>query len=397
MPHFRPWPSHSCRRSPLFSEQDAPVPCPLPPSHSHAIAGPSSRLAAPEKSQTGPAPRTSLLPACWDTGRVSVHAGVLQGPSAKARVHSRGSCTRLQTRLAPQMCPRSPQLGPVPRAAAQPGEAVRSPGAGASGLSGFTAVPTSSRNRPRSVLAGTMATHFAASPSKRLHPAHLLGSPGGARWRWKGRTLTVSLTAVGGSSSPSVSPTRREQRPWVPRVPPRALLVRNCSPGQGQPHPTGVGRGGRRARSLRRTVRNGPRGGAGLLSEPIPAGAAGACGPGPPLPDLPETCPPDRCPALVGPPEVARRLLRPACPCGLGGCGCSDRCLRGARPAGLGSPAGVGHQRRLWAKDSFPPFRPEGRHFSTPGCFVTSWEPHPKASPRSQDPAPHDSHQPQGV
>lgn len=136
MPHFRPWPSHSCRRSPLFSEQDAPVPCPLPPSHSHAIAGPSSRLAAPEKSQTGPAPRTSLLPACWDTGRVSVHAGVLQGPSAKARVHSRGSCTRLQTRLAPQMCPRSPQLGPVPRAAAQPGEAVRSPGAGASGLSG---------------------------------------------------------------------------------------------------------------------------------------------------------------------------------------------------------------------------------------------------------------------
>lgn len=114
MPHFRPWPSHSCRRSPLFSEQDAPVPCPLPPSHSHAIAGPSSRLAAPEKSQTGPAPRTSLLPACWDTGRVSVHAGVLQGPSAKARVHSRGSCTRLQTRLAPQMCPRSPQLGPVP-------------------------------------------------------------------------------------------------------------------------------------------------------------------------------------------------------------------------------------------------------------------------------------------
>lgn len=141
MPHFRPWPSHSCRRSPLFSEQDAPVPCPLPPSHSHAIAGPSSRLAAPEKSQTGPAPRTSLLPACWDTGRVSVHAGVLQGPLAKARVHSRGSCTRLQTRLAPQMCPRSPQLGPVPRAAAQPGEAVRSPGAGASGLSGFTQSP----------------------------------------------------------------------------------------------------------------------------------------------------------------------------------------------------------------------------------------------------------------
>lgn len=150
-------------------------------------------------------------------------------------------------------------------------------------------------------------------------------------------------------------------------------------------------------RSLRRTVRNGPRGGAGLLSEPIPAGAAGACGPGPPLPDLPEMCPPDRCLALVGPPEGARRLLRPARPCGLGGCGCSDRCLRGARPAGLGSPAGVGHQRRLWAKDSFPPFRPEGRHFSTPGCFVTSWEPHPKASPRSQDPAPHDSHQPQGV
>lgn len=63
-------------------------------------------------------------------------------------------------------------------------------------------------------------------------------------------------------------------------------------------------------------VRRGPGGAAGL-SEPVPARAARARGPGPSLPGLPETCPPDRCPGLVGPPGGARRLLWPSCLCGL--------------------------------------------------------------------------------
>lgn len=55
MPHFRPWPSHSCRRSPLFSEQDAPspVPCPLPTPTPSLARAPGSQL----QKNLRPAPR----------------------------------------------------------------------------------------------------------------------------------------------------------------------------------------------------------------------------------------------------------------------------------------------------------------------------------------------------
>lgn len=257
VPHFWPWPSHGCSQSPLFSERDGPVPCPLPTPTPSLARAPGSQLQ--KNLRPAPVPQTSPLPACWDTSRVSVHARVLQGPLAKVRFNSRGSRIRLQTHLALWMCPLSPQLGPVPRAASQPGEAVRSLGAGASGLSGLvsSASPPPRGTTPgRPLLAPWPLTSLPLS--NQLHPTYLLWSPGGAWWLWKGCTPAMSLAAVGGSNSPSVSSMRQEQGSWVPRVPPRALLVRNCSPGEGQPHPTGAGQGGRHACSLRRTVRNGP-------------------------------------------------------------------------------------------------------------------------------------------